>query len=115
MHRVERRRQRAATDASLLLVQDALVQIRAMANLRQLIGPPATDDESPDYHEHIHLIADVCENLPGHLRASTRGTPLEGLQYVWDSANPGQRQWLRTTLDRHGIDVTRLVSTTPKP
>jgi len=35
MRRSERRRRHAATDASLLLVQDALVQIRTMAQLRR--------------------------------------------------------------------------------
>lgn len=35
MRRSERRRRHATTDASLLLVQDALVQIRTMAHLRR--------------------------------------------------------------------------------
>src|SRR5215831_1295789 len=60
-----RRRQDAATDASLLLVQDALVQIRAMAHLRRdLSAGDGEGNASGDYHERIRLIADVCENLP---------------------------------------------------
>ena len=102
-----RHRQDAATDASLLLVQDALVQIRAMAYLRRDLG--AGDDEG-DYHERIRLIADVCENLPGHLRAGTRGTPVEGLQYAWDKASETQRRWLRATLAQHHIVISDIIT-----
>jgi hypothetical protein len=56
-----RRRRDAATDASLLLVQDALVQIRAMACRRRDLGAGDGEDSSGDYHERIRLIADACE------------------------------------------------------
>lgn len=80
MRRAERHRRDAAIDASLLLVQDALVQIRTMSYLRRTVGAGASDD----YHERIRLLADVCENLPAicaparperrHKASSTPGT-----------------------------------------
>jgi hypothetical protein len=119
MRRRERRRQ-AAADASLLLVQEALVAIRTMAYLRQDLAAGDGQDEPPgDYHERIRLIADVCHNLPGYLRTSSPGTAAEGLQYVWDTASPAQRQWLRDTLAHHGLVITDLVvesgAPTPPP
>jgi hypothetical protein len=109
--RSKRHRQDAATDASLLPVQDALVQIRAMAYLRKNVGAGDDDGDAPgDYHERIRLIADVCENLPGYLRAGTRGTPAQGLQYVWDQASETQRIWLRATLAQHGIVITDILT-----
>lgn len=96
-------------DASLLLVQDALVQIRAMAYLRRDLSA-----DGGDYRERIRLIADVCENLPGHLRVTSTGTPLEGLQYAWDKANDAQQQWLQDTLARHDIVITDLITTEPE-
>lgn len=109
--RSKRHRQDAATDASLLLVQDALVQIRAMAYLRKNVGAGDDDGDAPgDYHERIRLIADACENLPGYLRAGTRGTPAQGLQYAWDQASQTQRRWLGATLAQHGIVITDIVT-----
>jgi hypothetical protein len=106
-----RHRQDAATDASLLLVQDALVQIRAMAYLRRDLGAGDEEGDAPgDYHERIRLIADVCENLPGHVRAGTRGTPVEGLQYAWDKASETQRRWLRATLAQHRIVISDIIT-----
>jgi hypothetical protein len=68
MGRAERSHHAVAKDASLLLVQDALVQIRAMAYLRREVA--AGEDDPPlDCYERIRLIADACENLPGYLRA----------------------------------------------
>jgi len=104
------RRRAAAIDASLLLVQDALVQIRAMAYLRKDLSPSDAHPPS-DYHQRIRLIADVCENLPGHLRASTRGTPEQGLQYAWDTANDIQRQWMQETLARQGVNMADIIAT----
>lgn len=106
-----RHRQDAATDASLLLAQEGLVQIRAMAYLRRDLA--AGDDESDapgGYHERIRLIADVRENLPGYLRAGSRGTPVEGLQYVWDKADETQRRWLRATLAQHRIVIGDIIT-----
>ena|SRR5215831_9326057 len=111
-----RRRQDAATDASLLLVQDALVQIRAMAHLRRdLSAGDGEGNASGDYHERIRLIADVCENLPGHLRPGTRGTPVEGLQYTWDQASETQRRWLRATLAQHRIVISDIITGAAEP
>jgi hypothetical protein len=106
MRRAKLRRHAAAANASLLLVQDALVQIRAMAYLRKEVA--AREAESPlDYHERIRLIADVCENLPGHLRANT---PVQGLRYAWHNANDVQQAWMRETLAQRGITITELVA-----
>jgi hypothetical protein len=118
MRRRERRRQAAAADASLLLVQEALVAIGAMAHLRQdLAADDDQDEPSGDYHERIRLIADVCHNLPGYLRTSSPGTSVEGLQYAWDTATATQRRWLRDTLADHGRVITDLVveSAAPTP
>jgi hypothetical protein len=107
----KRHRQGAATDASLLLIQEGLVQIRAMAYLRRDLGAGDDEGDAPgDYHERIRLIADVCENLPGYLRAGSRGTPAEGLQYVLDKANETQRRWLHATLAQHRIVVSDIIT-----
>lgn len=100
------RRHAAAANASLLLVQDALVQIRAMACLRREVAAPG-DEPPPDYHERIRLIADACENLLGHLRAST---PVQGLRYAWRNASEVQQAWLRETLAQHSVAITELIS-----
>jgi len=105
MRRTKLSHHAAARNASLLLVQDALVQIRAMACLRRDVA--AREDELPlDYHERIRLIADACENLPGYLRADT---PVQGLEYAWKQANEVQQVWLRETLAQHGVVITDLV------
>jgi hypothetical protein len=83
MRRTKLSRHAAAKNASLLLVQDALAQIRAMACLPTEVA--AREDELPlDYHERIRLIAEACENLPGYLRADA---PAQGLNYAWKQAS----------------------------
>lgn len=109
MNKRQRRAQATATDASLLLVQEALVQIRTMAYLRRC----TTDLAGDDYHESIRLVADACENLPGYMRVSSPGSPEQGLQYAWDKSDAVQRSWLRAALVQHGIELTDLVSTLP--
>lgn len=112
MRRGRRHRQDAATAASLLLIHDALVQIRAMAYRRKVLGTGVDDDDAAgDYHERIRLIADVCENLPGYLMLDARATPVEGLQYAWDKANETQRRWLRATLTQyHHIEISDIIT-----
>jgi hypothetical protein len=105
MGRTERSHHAVAKDASLLLVQDALVQIRAMAYLRREVAA-GKDDPPLDYHERIRLIADACENLPGYLRADT---PVEGLKHAWTQASEMQQAWIRETLAQHGIAITDLI------
>jgi hypothetical protein len=106
MRRTQLSRQAAAKDASLLLLQNALVQIRTMAHLRQEVA--AGENEPPlDYHERIRLIADACENLPGYLRTNA---PVQGLQDAWRNASEVQRQWLRETLAQHGLTITEFVT-----
>ncbi len=109
VRRRERHNEAAAADAALLLLHDALIQIRTMAHLRGDVAAPGA--AGGDYHERIRLIADVCENLPGYLRASTAASPAEGLQSAWDNASETQRAWLRDTLTQHGIDIAELVAT----
>jgi hypothetical protein len=105
MSRTKLSRHAAAKNASLLLVQDALVQIRAMAYLPGEAAARA--NELPlDYHERIRLIADACENLPGYLRANA---PVQGLTYAWKQADQMQQEWLRETLAQHGIAIADLV------
>jgi len=100
--RSKRHRQDAATDASLLLVQDALVQIRAMAYLRKNVGAGDDDGDAPgDYHERIRLIADVCENLPRYLRLAfaerpRRGCSTYGIRPARRSGYGCAQPWLST-------------------
>jgi hypothetical protein len=111
MPRGKRQRLSAATDASLLLVQEALVRTRAMAYLRKdMFASEGDGGGQIDYQERIRLIADVCENLPGYLRASSRGTSLEGLQYAWDNGDRFQRAWLQQTLALHGVTITEIIA-----
>ena len=111
-----RHRQDAVIDASLLLIQEALVQIRAMAYLRRDLGASNDEGDVPgDYHERIRLIADVCENLPGYLRAGARVTPVEGLQYALDNANETQRRWFRATLAQHHIVISDIITGARRP
>jgi len=50
-----------------------------------------------------------AENLPGYLRAGSRGTPAQGLQYVWDKASETKRRWLRSTLAQHRIVISDII------
>jgi|SoimicmetaTmtLPB_FD_contig_51_5142475_length_690_multi_1_in_0_out_0_1 hypothetical protein len=109
VQRHQRQHRAAAADAALLLIHDALIQIRAMAYSRKTVAAP--EATGGDYHERIRMIADVCENLPGYLRTGTAASSAQGLQSAWDNADETQRAWLRDTLTQHGIDIAGLVAT----
>ena len=109
VQRPQRQHRAAAADAALLLIHDALIQIRTMAYSRKTVA--AAEAAGGDYHERIRLIADVCENLPGYLRTGTAASSVQGLQSAWDNAGEKQRAWLRDRLAQHGIDIVGLVAT----
>lgn len=107
-----RRRERRgdlATRANVVLIQSALAHIRTIAYLRR---DPGFDSGEviDDHHELIRLLADAAASLPGSLRADTRQTPAEGLQYAWDISNELIRRWMRDTLASEGIMLDELVS-----
>ncbi|WP_112245899.1 hypothetical protein [Kribbella monticola] len=109
MRRRERRGEELATRANVVLIQCALASIRTTAYLRRdpgLFSGVVVDD----YHELIRSLADTAASLPGSLRADTRQTPAEGLQYAWDSSNELMRRWIRETLASEGILLDDLVS-----
>ena len=58
VQRHQRQHRAAAADAALLLIHDALIQIRAMAYSRKAVAAPDATDG--DYHERIRMISDVC-------------------------------------------------------
>jgi hypothetical protein len=66
-------------------------------------------EPSGAYHERIRMIADVCHNLPGYLRARSPGKPAEGLQRVWDTASETQRSWLWRALGHHARIIAHFV------
>ncbi|HEY3559552.1 MAG TPA: hypothetical protein VGL05_18910 [Kribbella sp.] len=109
MRRRERRGEELAARANVALIQSALAHIRTIAYLRR---DPGFDSGEviDDHHELIRLLADTAANLPGSLRADTRQTPAEGLQYAWDISNELIRRWMRETLASEGIMLDELVS-----
>ncbi|WP_405070934.1 hypothetical protein OG558_15720 [Kribbella sp. NBC_01510] len=109
MWRRDRRGEELATRANVVLIQGALACIRTIAYLRRDPGFES-GEVVDDYHELIRLLADTAASLPGSLRADTRQTPAEGLQYAWDISNELIRRWMRETLANEGIVIDELVS-----
>ena len=109
MRTIDRRHQDAAATAIAHAVHDAIVLIRAMAYRRERLME-GTFSEADDYEEEIRLLADVCDTLvPGLRRDRPSYTPVDALQYTWDSRNEHQRQWLKETLAQHDIAVADFI------
>lgn len=108
------RREQLATRANVVLISNALACIRTIAYLRRDPGFDA-GRVIEDHHELIRLLADTAASLPGSLRADTRQTPTEGLQYAWDVSNDLMRRWIRETLASEGIVIDELVFIPSRP
>lgn len=77
----------------------------------------ASPDESrhPDGHlAEIHLIADVCHNLPGAASVRT-ADGYDPFIYMWQTATPDQQRWLIGHLKRLGVDYRYLMQSPPWP
>lgn len=71
--------------------------------------------EHPDGHlAEIGLIADVCHNMPG-AESVPVADGYDHFVYIWQTASPDQRRWLRTHLDDLGVDYRYLEESPPWP
>ena len=111
MWRSGRRRQRDAANAIVDIVHESALFVRAMAHTRESL----CDEFFPgtDYQEQIRELADVCDNLMAGLRPRGRRTPVDALQYTWDSRSVHQQQWIRQCLKARGSLVENHIATAP--
>jgi hypothetical protein len=102
------RREVAAANAIVDVIQDGVLEIRTMAYLREAhrsnVFPQA------DYREQIRLIADALDNLIPALAPGSKYTPTLALQYTWDSRTE-QRRWLWHTLEVSGVEINKFLTT----
>jgi hypothetical protein len=91
-----------AEQAVVHLLCDGLVDIRSSAYLRRPESHVRT--QADEYHEHIEMIADICQTLP---QAFLPGgwNARQTLQYVWSTSGPQSRAWIDETLERHDISI----------
>jgi hypothetical protein len=91
-----------ADQAVVHLLIDGLVDIRQSAYVRR----PASHVRvhADEYHEHIEMIADICQTLP---QAFLPGgwNARQTLQYVWSTSGQLRRTWIDETLERHDISI----------
>ena len=90
-----RRDDRKAQEICNLLLQEAIIQIRATAYLRRSIGHYSIGEV--DYSEEIRRLADLCDGLAG---------PKEGaaqrLGYRLSVLSADQAAWVREALSASG-------------
>jgi hypothetical protein len=108
MWKPARRRQDQAANAIALVVQEAILLIRAMAYRREAFtDTPFVDAE--DYQEQIRRLADLCDTLVPGLRRGVDYRPTDALQYTWDSREEDQRRFLQDVLAGNGISITDFI------
>ncbi|MGC3862338.1 hypothetical protein ACPSM1_19370 [Micromonospora chersina] len=101
-----RRRDREQVVAGLLSA--ALLEIRMLAFRPGL-------SRHPDGHlAEIHLIADVCHNLP-RAAAVRAANGFDPFVYMWQTATADQQRWLSERLESLGVDYRYLVQSPPWP
>jgi hypothetical protein len=92
------------------LLRDAMIEIRALAYTPDMAS-------HPDGHlVEIGLISDVCHNLPGAAEPQPVGE-YDALVWTWQTANQFQKSWLRSHLNRTGVDLSflELAPKLPRP
>jgi hypothetical protein len=103
------RREVAAANAVVDVIQDSILEIRTIAYRREAFRSDVFPQA--DYQEQIRLIADALHTLIPALAPGTKYTPTLALQYTWDRRTDEQRRWLRHTLEISGVDISKFVTT----
>jgi hypothetical protein len=80
-----------------VLLQDAIIQIRATAYLQRQVGRPVGDAE---LFEEIRRLADLCDGLAGPERGAA-----QRLRYRLSVLSDDQARWVRDTLNARGYSV----------
>lgn len=81
------------------LLRNALLEIRMFA---------ARPDDTDDPFGRIHMIADVCHNLPGAVSARS-DDGFDPFVYIWQTAKDRQRRWLTAQFNALGVDYRYLI------
>ncbi len=100
-----RERQRLADG----LLRAALLEIRFLSLNRDGAGDPE------GRMAQITMIADACHSLPGAAALPRRPDGFDPFVYLWQTASPDQREWLRRQLDWLDADSRWLVHAPPWP
>jgi hypothetical protein len=92
---------KAMEDAVAYLVGQSLVFIRFQVSLLRNERDP---ERLAKGHEQIWMLADVCHSLPPWMAPSRRNDIREGVRWMWDTASPTKRDWVRHCWDELGYD-----------
>jgi hypothetical protein len=96
-----RRRRQAERRVAVHLVTQAILEIRTYAA-----------HGGPDNLTRVHQIADVVHNLPGGILCGSerRAEPYgyHTFRFMWETASPQQRDWLKVQCDAIGYDYSYL-------
>jgi len=88
---------RKAEEVCNVLLQEAIIQIRATAYLRRSVGHSVGE---VDYSEEIRRLADLCDGLAGPQPGAA-----QRLSYRLSVLSPDQAGWVRETLLAHDCDL----------
>src|SRR5262245_39501654 len=97
----------AATEAAVAyLLGESIVAIRFSA-------APLLPDQSIEAliarRDQIHLLADICHDLPGYLAPDKRHHLVQELRWLWTGSSARKRRWIRSCWDRLGYDYSWLL------
>ncbi|WP_433268367.1 hypothetical protein ACQPWR_09115 [Micromonospora vinacea] len=91
--------QASAEAAVTHLLAESLLMIRYLT---------ASDGDQPvsdkRRQEQVHALADLCHNLPAWLDPTRRDRIHEGIAFMWRTASPNKRRWVRQCWDAIGYD-----------
>ena len=80
-----------------VLLQEAIIEIRATAYLQRQVGRPVGDVE---ISEEIRRLADLCDGLAGPERGAA-----QRLRYRLSVLSDDQTRWVRDTLNASGYSM----------
>ncbi|MER6592859.1 hypothetical protein ABT214_13590 [Micromonospora purpureochromogenes] len=100
------RHDQEATEAAVAhLLTESLLMIRYLA-------APDGERTVPGNcrQEQVHALADLCHNLPAWLDPTRRERIHEGITFMWRTASPAKRKWVRQCWDTISYDYRWLLS-----
>ena len=99
------RHDQEATEAAVAhLLTESLLMIRCLAALDADGAVPSNRRQ-----EQVHALADLCHNLPAWLGPTRREGIHEGVTYMWRTASPAKRKWVRQCWDAISYDYRWLL------
>lgn len=78
--------------------------------IRYLAAPDGDRTVQDHRREQVHTLADLCHNLPAWLDPTRRERIHEGIAYMWRTASPIKRRWVRQCWDAINYDYRWLMS-----